>query len=68
MKIINNVYYKHSKEEVFGVKVSDMTFYDLITKGKIAKRNLIKTLKRNFISVDGLIGVRIDNRYISINY
>ena len=70
MKQVNRLYYVNGEiETVYSpLQVRDYTFYDLMTKGKIAKKNLLNTLKRNYLDIEDLKAVEIDNQYIEINY
>ena len=70
MAQIERLYYKGGEVETIysPLKVRDYTYYDLMTKGQIAKKNLIATLKRNYFNVDNLEAVEINGQYIKVNY
>ncbi|MDY5929864.1 MAG: hypothetical protein SPI36_03360 [Candidatus Onthovivens sp.] len=67
MKTIEKIIYKNGEEESIGNrKVSNITFYDLQTKGPIAKKNLLRTLKEEWIDIKEVAQVVIDGVYIDL--
>ena len=70
MKQVERLYYKNGEVETIysPLIVRDYTYYDLMTKGKIAKKNLLATLTRNYYETKELKAVEIDGQYIRVNY
>ena len=70
MKQIERLYYKGGEvESIYSpLKVRDYTYYDLMTQGKIAQKNLINTLNRNYFETCNLKAVEIDGQFIRVDY
>ena len=49
MKVLSYVILKDGSEEYVNRKVSDVTFYDLQTKGKVARKNILRVLRDSMI-------------------
>lgn len=67
MKRIDYVIMNDGEEISIGNrKVTNVTFYDLQTKGQIAKKNLFRTLKEAWVDVKNVKKVVIDEVYIDL--
>lgn len=67
MKRINYVIMNDGEEISIGNrKVTNVTFYDLQTKGQIAKKNLFRTLKEAWVDVKNVKKVVIEEVYIDL--
>lgn len=67
MKRIDYVIMNDGEEICIGNrKVTNVTFYDLQTKGQIAKKNLFRTLKEAWIDVKNVKQVVIEEVYIDL--
>ena len=67
MKRIDYVIMKDGEEISIGNrKVTNVTFYDLQTKGQIAKKNLFRTLKEAWVDVKNVKQVVIEEVYIDL--
>lgn len=67
MKRIDYVIMNDGEEISIGNrKVTNVTFYDLQTKGQIAKKNLFRTLKEAWVDVKNVKQVVIDEVYIDL--
>lgn len=67
MKRIDYVIMNDGEEISIGNrKVTNVTFYDLQTKGQIAKKNLFRTLKEAWVDVKNVKKVVIDDVYIDL--
>lgn len=67
MKRIDYVIMNDGEEICIGNrKVTNVTFYDLQTKGQIAKKNLFRTLKEAWVDVKNVKKVVIDDVYIDL--
>ena len=67
MKRIDYVVMNDGEEISIGNrKVTNVTFYDLQTKGQIAKKNLFRTLKEAWVDVKNVKKVVIEDVYIDL--
>lgn len=67
MKRIDYVIMNDGEEISIGNrKVTNVTFYDLQTKGQIAKKNLFRTLKEAWVDVKNVKKVVIEEVYIDL--
>lgn len=67
MKRIDYVIMNDGEEISIGNrKVTNVTFYDLQTKGQIAKKNLFRTLKEAWVDVKNVKQVVIEEVYIDL--
>lgn len=67
MKRIDYVIMNDGEEISIGNrKVTNVTFYDLQTKGQIAKKNLFRTLKEAWVDVKNVKKVVIEDVYIDL--
>ena len=67
MKRIDYVIMNDGEEISIGNrKVTNVTFYDLQTKGQIAKKNLFRTLKGAWVDVKNVKKVVIEEVYIDL--
>ena len=67
MKRIDYVIMNDGEEISIGNrKVTNVTFYDLQTRGPIAKKNLVRTLKEAWVDVKNVKQVVIEEVYIDL--
>lgn len=68
MRTLSYVILKNGSEEYVDRKVSDVTFYDLQTKGKVARKNVLRVLRDSMIDYKDVktLVFEDDDRYIEM--